>query len=214
MSISSYSDLKSAVAGWLARGDLTARIPDFIQLAEAKFNRVLFVPQMEQRSTTSVDTASDSPEFISLPVDFQTMRRVRLNGVSGKPRLDFLSPSQIDDYRSGRDDVSGQPQYFSIVGADMELAPTPNENYTLEMLYRKNIPALSDSNTTNWLLAMAPDAYLYASLLEATPYMVEDERIPVWSGAAGAVIDQINDLGERRVYDAGPSTVSLQGVTP
>lgn len=214
MAISSFSELVTAIGNWMARTDLSDRIPEFIALAEAKFNRNLFVPQMEQRSTASVDTESDDPEFISLPTDFQTMRSVRLNGVTGKPRLEFMSKSQIDDYRSSTDNVSGQPAYFAIVGEEMELAPTPNEDYSLEMVYRRTIPALSNSNTTNWLLDLAPDAYLYGALMEASAFMVEDERVPLWSTALKAVVDQINVLGERRAYDAAPSTISLPGNTP
>ena len=81
MAINTYATLVAAIEEWLARdGDatLSARIPDFITLAESKFNRTLFIPQMEKRATADVDTASDEPEFITLPSDFQTMRRIRL----------------------------------------------------------------------------------------------------------------------------------------
>src|SRR5882724_8111709 len=86
--IVNYASLQSAVTEYLARDQdvtLIARIPTFIQLAEAKFNRQLFVRQMEQRSTALADLGSSEPEFISLPGDFQSMRRVRLSGVAGKP---------------------------------------------------------------------------------------------------------------------------------
>jgi hypothetical protein len=78
VSISTYTELQTAVANWLARDDLTARIPEFIALAEAKFNRVLLHPRMETRVTLTVDTNLASPEFLDLPTDFQTMRTVRL----------------------------------------------------------------------------------------------------------------------------------------
>jgi hypothetical protein len=214
MAISNYSELLTAVASWMARSDLTARIPEFIALAEAKFNRNLFVPQMEQRSTASVDSSSDDPEFISLPSDFQTMRSVRLNGVTGKPRLQFMSKTQIDDYRYCRDDVSGRPIYFAVVGADMELAPTPNENYELEMVYRKNLTPLSASNTSNWLLASAPDLYLYGALNEAAVFMEQDDRIPLWQANLKSAVDAINILGERQEYAPSPASISLPGVTP
>lgn len=214
MALSTYSELKSSIAGWMTRSDLTDRIPDFIRLSEAKFNRILFAPQMEQRAVANVDTDNDEPEFISLPSDFQTMRRVRLSGVTGKPRLAFMSQTQIDDYRYSIENVSDQPVYFAIIGTEMELAPTPNEDYELEMVYRKNIPALSDANTTNWLLDLAPDAYLYGALMEASAYMVEDERIAVWGSALKSVVDDINGLGERRNNSAGPLGISLPGVNP
>jgi hypothetical protein len=213
VAISTYTELLSAGANWLARDDLTSRLPEFVTLSEAKLNRTLFVPQMETRSTTTCDTSDDEPEFISLPTDFQTMRRVRLSSVTGKPRLGFMSQTQLDDYRYSTDNVTDQPVYFAIMGSEMELAPTPNQNYTLEMVYRKKIPALA-SNSTNWLLTLAPDIYLYGMLLESAPYIKEDARIAVWATGFSSAIDQLNDLGFKQSFDSGPSTISLPGVTP
>lgn len=213
MSISTYSELQAAAANWLARDDLTLRIPEFITLAEAKFNRVLLHPKMETRDTLTVDTGAASPEFLDLPTDFQTMRSARLSGVAGKPRLEFMTQTQMDDFRYSYDNVAGQPCYFSIVGDQMELAPTPGEDYDVEVVYRANIPALA-SNSTNWLLTMAPDLYLYGALLEASPYIQNDERLGVWASAVSTVIDQLNIHGERQSFNSGPSTVYLPGPTP
>jgi hypothetical protein len=213
VAISTYVELQAAAANWLARDDLTLRIPEFITLAEAKFNRVLFHPRMETRTTLTVNTLLTSPEFLDLPTDFQTMRMVRLPDEVGKPRLQFMSQTQMDDYRYSRDNVAGTPVYFTIVGDQIELAPTPNEDMDVEVLYRANIPALAD-NSTNWLLTMAPDLYLYGTLLEAAPYIQNDERLSVWGSAVALVIDQLNLLGDRQSFDSGPSTVSLPGVCP
>lgn len=213
MALSNYTELQASVASYLARDDLTLAIPDFIRLAEAKFNRVLMHPKMEARATLTVSTLLPSPEFLDLPSDFQTMRSARLSGVAGKPRLGFMTQTQIDDYRYSRDNVTGQPFYFSITGTQMELAPTPNDNYTVQVVYRGNIPALA-SNSTNWLLTLAPDLYLYGSLLEASPYIQNDERLSVWGSAVATVIDQLNVHGERQSFNSGPTTVSLPGITP
>lgn len=213
MSISTYTELQDAVSNWLARNDLTARIPEFIALCEAKLNRMLFVPKMETRVTTSCDTSDDEPEFLSLPTDFQSMRRVRLSSVTGKPRLNFMSQTQLDDYRYSTDNLTGQPIYFTIMGDEMELAPTPNEDFTVEMVYRRNIPALA-SNSTNWLLTAAPDAYLYGALMESAPYIKEDERVAVWATGFATVVSDLNTLGFRNSFDAGPTSISLPGVTP
>lgn len=213
MAISTYTELLAAGANWLARDDLTSRLPEFVTLSEAKLNRTLFVPQMETRSTTTCDTSDDEPEFISLPTDFQTMRRVRLSSVTGKPRLNFMTQTQLDDYRYSTDNVTDQPVYFTITGSEMELAPTPNQNYTLEMVYRKNIPSLA-SNATNWLLTLAPDIYLYGMLLESAPYIKEDERVALWATGFSSAIEQLNNLGFRQSFDSGPTSISLPGVTP
>lgn len=213
MAINTYATLQSAIADWRARNDLTARIPDFITLAEAKFNRILLHPGMETRTTITVDTGSSDPEFLDLPTNFQTMRSVRLSGVAGKPRLSFMSQTQIEDYRFSIDNVSRQPVYFSIVGSEMELAPTPNQNYAVQMVYRANIPAL-ETNATNWLLTQAPDLYLYGSLLESAAYTEDDARLPVWASAFQTCMEQLSIHGERQSFDSGPTSVLLPGVTP
>ena len=213
MAISTYTELQSAVSNWLAREDLTSRIPEFIALAEAKLNRELFVRQMETRSTTTCDTSDDEPEFISLPSDFQSMRRIRLSSVTGKPRLTYLSGAQADEYRYGSSNTSGQPSHFTIMGDEIELIPTPDSNYTVEMVYRKNIPAMA-SNATNWLLTFAPDVYLYGALLESAPYIKEDARLAVWGAGFTSAIEGLNRLGQLSSYNSGPMQMSVSGVTP
>jgi hypothetical protein len=215
--ITTYATLVSAVTEYLARDQdatLIARIPTFIQLAEAKFNRELFVRQMEARSTTLADTSSTEPEFISLPTDFQSMRRIRLSSVSGKPHLDFKSGTQLDEFRTSRGNAAGQPQFFTILGSEMELAPTPDANYTIEMVYRQSIPALSDANTTNWLLTLAPDLYLYGALLESAPYIKEDARIQTWGLGFTTALDGLNRLGLTSTFNAGPMAMRVSGNTP
>lgn len=216
MALIYYSDLRDAAMEWLAReqdATLAARVPDFITMFEAKMNRTLIHPLMEVRSTTTCDTSDDEPEFISLPSDFQSMRRVRLSGVVGKPVLDFLSQVQLEEYRYSRDNVSGQPVYFSIVGDELELAPTPNEDFELEMVYRANIPALAVANQ-NWLYSLAPDLYLYGTLLESAPYIKEDGRIATWAAGVSTALEQLMAHGNRQAHDSGPTTITLPGVTP
>lgn len=217
MTITTYATLVTAVTEWLAREEdttLIARIPTFIQLTEAKLNRELFVRQMENRATTSVDTGSTEPEFISLPDDFQSMRRVRLPGATGKPRLHYRTQTQMDDFRESIADVAGQPCYFTIVGSEMELAPTPDTDFTIEMVYRTYLPALTSTNTTNWLLTLAPDLYLYGSLLESAPYIKEDGRAQTWGNAFSSTLGTLNNLGLMSTFNAGPLEVRASGKTP
>lgn len=213
MALANYTDLKAAIADYLARSDLTSAIADFITLAEAKFNRELRCIQMEKRATTSVNMAATEPEFITLPSDFQTMRRVRLSSVTGKPRIEPLSGAQADEFRYGRDNATGQPQYFTVLGDEIELLPTPDLAYTVEMVYRANIPALA-SNSTNWLLTLAPDAYLYGALMEAAPYLQNDERIPVWASGRLNAVDGLNQLSRDQAYGSAPLAMRMTGVTP
>src|ERR1700749_31051 len=114
-----YATLQATAVEYLARDQdatLIARVPTFIQLFEAKMNRQLFVRQMETRSTALTDPTAGEPEFIALPSDFQSMRRILLTFVPGKPFLSYKSPHQMDEFRLQNADVAGQPFFFTIFG--------------------------------------------------------------------------------------------------
>src|SRR3569833_229666 len=169
---------------------------------------------MEVRSTTACDTTSTEPEMVALPSDFQSMRSFRLSSVSGKPRLLYMSDTQMDEYRERIGNQAGQPVYFSIFGSEIELCPTPDSNYTLEMKYRAVIPALTSTNTSNWLLLLAPDLYLYAVLLEAAPNMKDDPRIATWGAGMTTALEGLNALTRESNYDSGPLVMRTSDVTP
>ncbi|HJP69390.1 MAG TPA: hypothetical protein VJ846_10850 [Sphingomicrobium sp.] len=212
--ISSYTDLQTAIIEYAGRDTdsvFIARVPTYIQLFEAKCNRDLFTRQMEQRSTSTIDILQAEPEFLALPSDFQSMRRIRLSSVQGKPFLQFKSGSQMDEFRMQADDVAGQPLYFTIFGSEIELGPTPDQDYTVEMIYRQNLPALA-SNSTNWLLSLAPDAYLYGSLMEASAAIDNQSRLQVFALGLKTAMDDLNALGMVSAFNAGPMTVRPAGV--
>lgn len=213
MSFATYTALQSEISDYLARDDLTAKIPSFIALAEAKFNRVLVCKDMEQRSTATLNLASAEPEFLSLPSDYQAMRRLRITSIASKPRLEFATQAFLDDKRFSSGNITGQPRWFTVLGTELELFPTPDAAYTLEMVYRKAIPPLAN-NAANWLLLAHPDAYLYGALLEAEPYMKNDGRISTWAQALSSVIDQINSVSQIAAFNAGPLAMQLVSRAP
>lgn len=213
MTIASYNDLVTACSNWLfARQDILPRVPEFITLAEAKFNREIFHWQMEKRVTTTLDPNAAEPEFIALPGDIQTMRRVRLinsnSPTNPKPALKYATGFQMDELR-GEDDnqLAGTPIWYSLLAGEMEFLPAPDLAYGVEMVYRALLPPLGSANATNWLLLLAPDAYLYGTLMEAAPYLHEDERIPTWATGREGAVKGLNDLNEKFNYGAGPLTI-------
>ena len=210
MAFDTYADLQAEITSYLARNDLAAEIPSFIALAEAKFNRSLKCVEMDQRATATIDINSSEPQWLSLPSDYQSMRRVRIADIAGKPRLFFLPSELLDEKRFAAQDAPGQPRYFSIFGGELELFPTPDTTYTLEIIYRRLIPPLV-LNSVNWLLTNHPDAYLYGALMEAEPFMKNDQRIATWAQALSAVIDAINSVSNDAAFNAGPLAVQVSG---
>lgn len=81
------------------------------------------------------------------------------------------------------DTQTGEPKFY----ADYDykhwiIAPTPDDDYPFEVVYYELPALLSDENQTNWLTEYAPQLLLYGTLLEATPFLKNDERIAVWQG--------------------------------
>lgn len=187
MSITTYSELQTAVANWLDRTDLTSRIPEFIALAEAQMNRRLRVRQMVTRAEASL-----SSEFTDAPTDLLQPMQLTLEISESDTRfLDYLSPERMLAEKARRADVTAaEPEFWSVVGTHIQLLPQPGQTYTAELTYYAMIPALA-SNSSNWLLAAYPDAYLYGSLLQAAPYLVEDERVATWGTLFTAALADI-----------------------
>jgi hypothetical protein len=175
MALSTFAELKSSIADWLNRDDLTSVIPDFISLAEADFNRKLRHYKMIER----VDATLDS-RYVQLPANW--IETIRF-GITSSPtyRLEIIGIEDMLQYRQQNADTAGRPKFYSHVGESIEVFPTPDGEYGMQLTYYESIPALSDSNTYNWLLQADPDIYLYGALLQSAPYLLDDNRIPVWT---------------------------------
>lgn len=191
MAISTYAELQSRTAEWLNRTDLGSRIPEFVDIAESQFNRRLRTRDQLLRARAEADS-----QFITLPTDLLEMTNVQLE-TSPPARLEQVTPSLADELREQQGGTSGTPVYFAIVGTSLELIPTPDATYTLELQYYQKIPALTDSATSNWLLESHPDAYLYSTLCAAENYLMSDERVPHWKAQLEQILDEIRVADER-----------------
>jgi len=174
MAINSYSTLQTAVANWLDRDDLTDRIPEFIALNEAIFNRVLRIRAME--TTVTADTVGGTKSY-DLPTGYVQMRQIHLV-TSPVTALQYLTPEMM--YRVWAGSSSGKPESYTIIGDKIFFGPTPDSVYSYTITYYKTFDNLSDSATTNWVILNAADVYLYGTLLQAEPFLNNDQRIPVW----------------------------------
>ena len=181
-----YAQLKSNIADFLNRSDLTAVIPTFIELAESQMDRALRVRQMLSRSTASIDT-----QYSAFPADFLEAKTFKITSSNPIQPIEFLTPEQMDDRDQLYANAPGIPKYFTIIGGQIRVSPTPDATYTAELMYIAKLPKLSDSVTTNWLLASSPDAYLYGSLMQAAPYLKDDERVAVWGTLYNTAIESI-----------------------
>ena len=200
MAISTKAELHTAVANWLNRSDLTARIPEFISLAEASFNRNLRTRDMLVRST-----ASTSSQYVSLPSDFLEMLNIELTSTSPPKRLVYITSDRSDDYRERDNNTTGTPSYWTIEGISIQLFPTPSESVTLQLSYYQDIPALSGlaDNSNNWLLSAHPDIYLYSTLMQASPYIMDQQSAQIWDGLLSRSMQELQMADEKSRYAGG-----------
>ena len=183
---STYSDLKSDIIDYLNNMSAEQSVDTFINLVEAEMSRTVRHWRMEKRSTADLTT-----QYSALPSDFY--EPVRLSLTSGSTfRLELVSQSEMMDLRQRGDNIARRPRYYAMTDGSIEVFPTPDSTYTLEMVYYSKIVPLSADNTSNWLLEYFPDAYLYGALMHSAPFLGEDNRLAVWSTLYGNAISAIN----------------------
>lgn len=199
MAITTYAQLQTATANWLDRTDLSARIPEFIELAEANFNRVIRQPDMIAKD----DSFSIAGRYTTLPANTLEIIRIVVD-LTPVIVLEYLTPEEISQRRIVMSST-GKPYYFTMIGGSsnqLEVLPSPDSTYTSSIVYYTRIAALSDSATSNWLLAAHPDIYLFGTLVEAEPYLKNDERMPMWTTRLDKALNALGLQGQRERHTA------------
>lgn len=203
MALATYSDLKTSVANYLGRSDLTSQIPDFITFAELRLSRDIRTRRM-LKTVTATMTVNDAT--IGLPTDFVGIKDVFIQG-NPRKTVNYLSPSTFS--RNAPAEEYGLPVVYTMRSNEFEFAPKPDSAYVAQMLYYFKPTALSDSNTSNEFLTNYPDALLYASLIEAEPYLMNDQRAVVWGNLYAQAIDKINLSDEQSEYAGSPLAMTV-----
>jgi hypothetical protein len=203
MSITTFSELQTAIGNWLDHTLFAARYPEFIALFEASANRRLRVPQMEALATLT--PAADGS--VALPSDYLAWRRCTWTG-SARGELRYVQPSYFQAaFPTWPSDV---PRLFTIESLTLKVMPL--DSTPVELEYFQKIPPLATS-ATNWLLTAHPDLYLFGSLCEAELFGVNDERASLWKARRDEIFEELMSLG--RQTRSGPGTaIQLMGVTP
>lgn len=203
MSFTTYSDLQTSIGNYLARSDLTSQIPDFITFAENRLRRELRIRQM-LKSVTTATVSGDST--LEIPSDFLQARDFVITTNPIQP-LSYSSPSALSN--DPRTSQVGVPKSYTILANEFQVAPAPDGVYTAKLLYFAAPAYLSGSNTTNVFLTTAPDALLYAALIEAEPYLMNDARINTWGTMYDRAIASLTKSDEEGQYSGVPLAMKL-----
>ena len=130
--------------------------------------------------------------------------------VDGKSPLRYVSMDQADIIVARQEFTS--VTFYSIMDSAIELVPAPSDDVEIEMVYYKKIPALSDTNTTNWLLTKAPDIYLYGALSHASPFIMDDQRMPMFAQLYLARTEALNDESKISTHSGSPLVARTRAV--
>lgn len=194
MTVATYAELQTSVADFLNRDDLTSVIPTFIRLAESRIDRDLRHYRQEVRSSITLST-----QYVTIPADY--LQPIRLQILDGSTSaVEPISTAQMLQLRGDRYDLTGRPTHYTLTAGSFEMYPTPDVAYSASLVYYGRVAALSVSNTTNWLLTEAPDAYLYGTLVHSAPYLKDDAKIAVWDSLYKAAMDNLNATSDEAKF--------------
>ena len=200
MALATYSDLKTSIANWLNRSDLTTEIAeDFIVLAEADFNSKLRVRKMNTSTSITIDSETES-----MPSDFLQVRDFFITSGETKYALKYITPAKMDQIRGSS--TSGMPSAYTILGDNFRFAPIPSSAYTGTLNYYAKFAALSDSNTSNYILASHPAIYLYGSLYHAANFLggIDPQRLQQWQSMYTTAMERLERNDREDQYGSAP----------
>lgn len=200
MTISTYSELQTAVGNWLNDSTLTVRVPEFIALTEAEIRRRLAVEPVRPMLTISPVTIDS--EFETFPADFVGAESFRVVVNSGSSDIDFTSNQNLIGMKARETQArleleallgvtNAPPRYYSLTKDSFWFFPTPTTSWTAYLSYWAELPALSVSNTSNWLLAKHVDVYLFGTLAQAEAFGWNTEGASDWVSAFDAAIARV-----------------------
>lgn len=186
MAISTYAELRTAVANWLERDDLIDRIPEFITLGENILNRRLRTREME--ASVAV-TPSKTLRYVALPAGY--MELVSFTDDLGEP----LTPVDAETLEGIAYGSSAQRPTYYRVSSRIDFDAIADATYNFTFKYRKRLNIATD--LTNSVLTNNNDCYLYSALLQSAPFIMDDARIDVWRALLEVAVKDTNNQENR-----------------
>ena len=175
-----YDSLLVDIRRYLERGFTQAsdqivfdQLPRLITLAERRIARELKIEGFIRAITTPLSIG------VSTYLKPDRWRDTISMTVNGTP-IQTRSYEYLRNYWPDEAQTASPQFYADYDYANWLIAPTPNAASTLEILYYEQPALLGDTLQSNWLTEYAPELILYASLLEATPFLKNDERVQLW----------------------------------
>lgn len=185
-------------------------------------NRALRVSMMVNVDETTLGGATalvSGTRDYSLPSGYLQMIDFHLR-TSPIVTLSYITPENMNRMWAGSQ--SGKPQSYTVFSDNasgtpvkkVRLGPAPDSNYDYSVMFYKKVDALSASNTTEPMLTDNPDVYLYGALLEAEPFLMNDQRIQLWATALTEAVNQIQQEDNKDRHSGSTMRVMNTGGYP
>ena len=199
-SVMTYTSLVENIQSYLERDDTATvdKIPLFIMLAEQIIaSQIKFLGNL----TVNTSTMTTSTSIIDKPARWHKTVSMNIT-VSGERQPVLLRKYEYLREYWPNATSTGTPEFYSDYDyTHWLIAPTPDAAYNFEVLYYERIQPLDSSNQTNWFTVYAPQALLYGSLLQAMPFLKNDERTPVWQAQYDAIMQTLMAEDKLRIAD-------------
>ena len=197
--ITNYATLQTEVANALARDDLTADIPHFIQFAENKLYRRLNLRNEETALNVSISSG-----VAAVPADFKALK---LAYYDSNP-VQLLTWVSLDElYRDFPvRSVGGTPSVISREAGNFVFGDVPAEGTLKGVYYAKQDPLRTTD--PSWYVTNAPEVLLYGALLEAAPFIKDDEQINRWQLFYNNAVESLIEEQDFAETSWGPLMIS------
>ena len=195
-----YDSLVENIQSYLERTDTATldKIPLFIMLAEQIIaSEIKFLGNL----TVNTSTMVAGTNVIAKPARWH--KTVSMNvTIAGVKQPVLLRKYEYLRLYSPDSTTQGLPAFYADYDYTHWLvAPTPDAAYDFEVLYYERVQPLDSSNQTNWFTQYAPQALLYGSLLQAMPFLKNDDRVPMWQGQYQAIMQTLSAEDKLRLAD-------------
>lgn len=204
MPFDQYSTISTAIGTWEDRTFTTAETDEFLLLAEANANRKL-AQDFRRRSTETINT--DASGVGTLPTGFIGLTSLTRDVLGSVPlkQVSWAALIERNPYEVGDD-----AEVFAIRGTSLQVAPVTDDDFLA--VFSGSVPALSSGNTTNWLLTLAPDYYLFYGQGCAAAKFKAYQEAALLKALADSILDEIVSQGN--VAEYGQAEMTLAMVTP
>lgn len=197
MAFDNFDNLVKSIISWSHRNELGEQIPDFIELAE----NMMYsndIENLKVRSMEFISTSTTTGKYLALPDYYESGRGIRLT-IAGNPEMVYRTPEALK-----RQSGSGIPQFYSILGEQIEFDRTPDSEYSIELQYYRKALPLTDANQTNEILTSHPSIYLNGALSELFAYAQDYQQQQLYYGRFINAIKGANKADKRGRFGVAP----------